>query len=413
MPPWRFCCSRWPWIGLGYTAVSAVIALMLVPVTVAVLLLLPLWGILLARFERWRLSWLGGPRVPSGHVAVPRAERHNWLNIRLTEPATWREVAYYLSSLVLGGVAVVALFCEVLAIGLTIAVPVMASRAPVDIRLFGDAQLHLGPADYWLPFLAVPLLLVFFGYLNAVLATLQGAYARWLLAPRHAEIDLRIEQLTRSRTAIVNAHEAERQRIERDLHDGVQQELVAIAARLGIMELELIDGTDESRIAALRAAQVQTDRALSSLRATARGIHPVALSTQGLVAALGELAAHAPIPLRLEAAAFPRLSPAAEAAGYFFVAETLTNAAKHTTASHLTVSLTSDGAVATISSRDEGQGGVNPAVGSGIAGLRDRAEALGGTLSIESPVGGPSLVTLTLPLTTPARMEHSHAHPAR
>src|SRR5699024_4694970 len=142
------------------------------------------------------------------------------------------------------------------------------------------------PEAWWYPPVLILVVLLVSAYLNAVLAAIHGASVRWLIAPRVEEIDQRVEQLTRSRAAIVTAHESERQRIERDLHDGVQQELVGIAARLGILELELQTGTDEARKNALRAAQAQTERALTSLRETARGIHPAVLSDHGLPAAL-------------------------------------------------------------------------------------------------------------------------------
>lgn len=398
LPPWRFLASRWPWAALLFALSSALIAVLLVALIVPTLLLLPLWGILLAVVDRRRLRLLGGQRVPSGHVQVPRAERRNWLNIRLTEPATWRETLSLLANLLLGAVSLTVLFFEGLFLAVLIVIPGMVSRREVDINVFGDLRVVLGPDDWWQTVLAGLVTLPVAAYVNALLAALHGRCIRWLIAPRTAEIDERVAGLTRSRAAIVDAHEHERRRIERDLHDGVQQELVAIAARLGLLELELAGGDRAASETALAAAQTQTERALQALRETVRGIHPAVLSDRGLAAALEDLAGRSAMPLLIEDRGFPRLSPAAEAAAYFFVAEAVTNAAKHTAASHLEVVLGADERSATVLARDRGHGGVDLARGSGLRGLSERADALGGRLTVDSPAGGPTVLLLELPM---------------
>ena len=415
LPPWRFLTSRWPWVALLYTLTSAVLTLVLVPVLVVTIFVLPLWGILIGALERRRLRLLGPPMPPSGHVHVPRNERRNWLNIRLTEPATWRETASLLAGVVLGAVAVVVVFAQAMALIMLIAIPMRAEHRTIDITLTGDMKVVLGPEAWWYPPVLILVVLLVSAYLNAVLAAIHGASVRWLIAPRVEEIDQRVEQLTRSRAAIVTAHESERQRIERDLHDGVQQELVGIAARLGILELELQTGTDEARKNALRAAQAQTERALTSLRETARGIHPAVLSDHGLPAALEELAGRSAIPLRIDDRGFPRLEPAAEAAGYFFVSESLTNTAKHTTAPLLKVTLSADVEQVIIETRDDGHGGIDVVHGTGLRGLSERADAMGGELRIASPPGGPTILTLFLPaaLITDSKPEVQRAHSPR
>lgn len=397
LPPWRFVASRWPWAALLFVLTSALISALLLVLIVPTLLLLPLWGILLAVVDRRRLRLLGGPRVRSGHVQVPRAERRNWLNIRLTEPATWRETLSLLANLLLGAVSLTVLFFEGLFVAIIIVIPVMASRGEIDINLFSDVRVVLGPDDWWRSGLVGLAALPIAAYVNALLAALHGGCIRWLIAPRTAEIDERVVGLTRSRAAIVDAHDHERRRIERDLHDGVQQELVAIAARLGLLELELAGGDREASAAALAAAQTQTERALQALRETVRGIHPAVLSDRGLAAALEDLSGRSAMPLLIEDRGFPRLSPAAEAAAYFFVAEAVTNAAKHTAASHLEIVLGADERNATVLARDRGHGGVDLARGSGLRGLSERADALGGRLTVDSPAGGPTVLLLELP----------------
>lgn len=417
LPPRRFLASRWHWLGLLYTTISALLTLALIPIIVVTILILPLWGILVAAVERRRLRLLGLPILPSGHVHVPRDERRHWLNIRLMEPATWRETASMLTGLALGAIAVVVVFAEAMALTILVAIPVMASRRVTDINLFGETRVVLGPDTWWQPLLIIPVVLVLFAYVNATLAALHGTCIRWLIAPRIAEIDERVEQLTRSRAAIVTAHENERQRIERDLHDGVQQELVAIAARLGMLELELQTGDDAARKDALLAAQAQTERALISLRETVRGIHPAVLSDHGLATALEELAGRSAIPLRLDDRGFPRLVPAAEAAGYFFVTEALTNTAKHTAAPHLRVTLSAADGTAIVEARDDGHGGIDISRGTGLRGLAERADTLGGELRISSPSGGPTVLTLILPEAAPTtpdpEMEEHRAHSPR
>lgn len=417
LPPWRFLASRWPWLGLLYTVLSALLTLVLIPVLVLTFIVLPLWGILIAALERRRLRLLGLSMPPSGHVHVPLDERRHWLNIRLMEPATWRETLSVLAGLVLGAIAVVVVFAQGMAFAVLIAIPMMATRRETDINLFGETQLVLGPDTWWQPLLLVPVALVLFAYVNATLAATHGACIRWFIAPRVAEIDQRVEELTRSRVAIVNAHENERQRIERDLHDGVQQELVAIAARLGMLELELQNGDDQARMGALQAAQAQTEQALKSLREMARGIHPAVLSDHGLTAALEELSGRSAIPLRLEDRGFPRLTPVSEAASYFFVTEALTNTAKHTAAPHLRVTLSANDEEAIVEARDDGHGGIDTSRGIGLRGLAERADALGGELRISSPLGGPTVLTLVLPVAASSaaisKTEEPRAHSPR
>lgn len=399
LPPWRFVFSRWPWIGLLYVLFSAVLFVVMLPVVAVTLLFLPLWGILLGSVERFRLRMLDGVRRQSGHVRVPPGERHNWLNVRLTEPATWREVVSLLTGLVFGLVALAVLLAQAIAMVLSVALAITGLERTAEVNFFFDVHIVVGAENWWHPLLALPVWLLLFGYANSALAALQGACISWLIAPRATEIDRRVEQLTRSRAAIVVANESERRRIERDLHDGVQQELVAIAARLGILELELRSGDADAVHVALLRTQDQTERALESLRETVRGIHPVVLTDHGLPSALTELSGRSPLPLRIVNTGFPRLSPAAEAAGYFLVSEAVTNATKHTVASRITIELGTDGDMAYISAMDDGHGGADEEAGSGISGLIGRAETLGGTLTLTSPPGGPTILHMRLPLT--------------
>lgn len=210
-----------------------------------------------------------------------------------------------------------------------------------------------------------------------------------------------IAQLTASRRAVADAYELERMRIERDLHDGTQQYLVAASIKLGeaLLDLEAPDAAHADDVEALvRSAKANLDEGLTALRTTVRGIHPQVLSERGLVSAVSDVAAsygphvvvHAPHPL-------PTLSPSVLAAGYFFTAEALTNAAKHAPGAPVSVLLTS-GADLRISVVDDGPGGAVLRPGGGIAGMRERLRTFGGDLSLSSPAGGPTRLTATIPL---------------
>lgn len=204
----------------------------------------------------------------------------------------------------------------------------------------------------------------------------------------------RIAELTASRRAIADAYEVERQRIERDLHDGTQQYLVAAAIKLGEAALEAQGET----LDLVRAAKADLDAGLASLRATVRGVHPQVLSDFGLDAAVRDIAAnygphvsvHTPHPL-------PDLSASVLASGYFFVAEALTNAAKYAPGAFVSVLLASD-AHLRISVVDHGSGGATLRRGHGLDGMRERLAAFGGTFSLVSPQGGPTKVSCSIPL---------------
>ncbi|MGF6823336.1 signal transduction histidine kinase [Microbacterium sp. ZKA21] len=418
LAPPRFLLSRWPWLALLSVVISAVLGIVLILPVVATVVILPLWGILFGVIERRRLRIVGAPARASGHVRVPREERHNWLGVRLTEPTTWREVSALLLGILLGLLGFCLLLAQCIAVGLPIALAVTAlTQPPAEVNLFADVRVTVSSENWWHGLLALPLVLALAAYLNAAFTAVHAGVIGWLIAPRSAEIDRRVAQLTHSRAAIVSAHEAERRRIERDLHDGVQQELVGIAARLGILELELATGDADSAEDALRAAQDQTERALASLRSTVRGIHPAILTDHGLAAALSELAGRSSLPLRIHDNGMPRLDPAAGAAGYFLVTEAMTNAVKHTSASRILVDLDAEHDTAVIRVTDDGHGGADPERGTGLRGLAGRAEAIGGTLSISSPAGGPTVLSmsLALPADRAPRVPEGHAdaHTAR
>jgi signal transduction histidine kinase len=215
-----------------------------------------------------------------------------------------------------------------------------------------------------------------------------------LVANALANADAR-EQLARSRTRIVEATDAARRRLERNLHDGAQQRLVSLALILREAEAKLDENPDAARWR-LSEAREELTLAIDELRELARGIHPAVLTDRGLRVAVEALARRAPMPVRITELPEPRLPAAVEAAVYYLVAEALTNAARHAQATDVTVRVMQNGRLVTVEVADDGVGGVQE--GTGLCGLRDRFEALGGTLTVDSPPGSGTVVCGRLPL---------------
>jgi len=212
------------------------------------------------------------------------------------------------------------------------------------------------------------------------------------------------EQLAASRARIVAAGDAERRRLERNLHDGAQQRLVALALGLRIAD-RLIDADPAAAHAAIARATEELAAALSELRELARGLHPAVLSDHGLHAALNGLIQRAPLPVELTYEVAERPPPAIEVAAYYVIAESLTNVAKYARASHVDVEVRSLGDRLLVTIEDDGVGGADQTAGSGIVGLEDRIAALGGRLHVESPPGRGTSVRVDVPVAVGAASE--------
>ena len=204
-------------------------------------------------------------------------------------------------------------------------------------------------------------------------------------------------ELAASRRRIVAAADDARRRIERDLHDGAQQRLVTHSLTLRLARAQLRANPDEAERLLDRSAE-EISLALQDLRQLARGIHPAVLSERGLAPAITALAARAPLPVEILELPTDRLPATAETTAYFTVAEALTNVAKYARASHATVRLAHDGDTLAVEVRDDGVGGASPTSGSGLSGLADRLGACEGSLSVDSPPDGGTLVRAVLPL---------------
>jgi signal transduction histidine kinase len=211
----------------------------------------------------------------------------------------------------------------------------------------------------------------------------------------HVELRARLEELRGSRARIVESAQQERQRLERNLHDGAQQRLVALSLELGLLE-EQLDG-DPSVAARIDSARREVAASLDELREIARGIHPAVVTGHGLGVALEQLAARAAVPIRLSVQVRGRLSEAIEVASYYVVAESLANVGKHAQASEAKVDVSRSKGLLLVEIADDGIGGADSERGSGLRGLADRVEALGGRLRVWSPAGGGTRVQAAIP----------------
>jgi signal transduction histidine kinase len=211
-----------------------------------------------------------------------------------------------------------------------------------------------------------------------------------------AELRAKLEELRDSRARIVQATDSERRRLERDLHDGAQQRLVALSITLRLARGQ-VDSDPERAGTLLDEAAEELARATKELRELARGIHPAVLTDRGLGAALDSLAGRAPLPVELVSLPLERLPAPIESAAYFVVSEALTNVAKYAQATTAQVEVVRDNGRVTVEVRDDGVGGADPAGGSGLRGLYDRVAALDGRLHVVSPPGGGTVVYAEIP----------------
>jgi signal transduction histidine kinase len=378
-------------LSLGFGLLPAF--LLGVPVTAFTLLVA---GVL-ARFERARLAVYLGEFIPSPDPAG--AEGVGWLRATLRSGLRWRATLYMVLLLPMSGVgfSLVVAFWSAGLVGLSL--PVWESLLPAGASsIFGD----MGAARRLVPAAAIgAAALMIAPWVTRGWAGLSAWLARSLLGPSQGEkLSLRVGELETTRTRVVDAADAERRRIERDLHDGAQQRLVALAVDLGRVrgKLEADPSASAEATAMVVAAHEEAKRALTELRDLVRGIHPAVLADRGLDAALSALAARCPIPVTVasDLGARGRCSPSAEAVAYFVVAESLTNVAKHAAATRAAVTAQLEDGQLLVSVTDDGRGGANPG-GAGLRGLADRAAALDGSLAVGSPVGGPTTITVRLP----------------
>jgi signal transduction histidine kinase len=405
----RFLVSSWPWrsyaylissvpvgvLTIGSMLVAAGIGGALSPILIGVLLLsaFPLFGVVIGAVERRRAVLMVPGGISSPHAMMPpTTSRRDRLRFRRRERASLRALGYglllgvllWFLNLLLAGISIATL-------GLTVAAPLIAA---------GD-QLGMGPwildtPGEGLVFLVTfgPVWFAFSSYLLTVVAAAEAELAKALLGPREDELRRGIAELRRSRLDLVDAFETERARIERHLHDGVQQRMVGLTMTLGLAELDLPEG--ESRRLVMKAHS-EAEAALADLREAVRGIHPRVLVDHGLEAAVREVADRSPLPVTVRMSLVERLPAPIEAAAYFVVSEGLGNVAKHARARRCEVDGWIAGDRLVVMVTDDGAGGADPTAGTGLTGLVTRLDALGGTLDLSSPPGGPTRLRMESP----------------
>ena len=386
-------------------AIGTVAAIVLVPTLLAgtALLLFALVGApllafvfaathVLARFERRRVGALLGIDFPSRSLprdgSVPRRAL-KWMSSR----GAWLELIYGVVALPfvgwVGGFLVFTGWGVALSF---LTFPLWGWATPGEGDLFGfdvgygySSALHVAggaAALYAAPWLA------------RGVAAVQVAMARLLLEPGERErLTARVDTLEETRAGMVAAADAERRRIERDLHDGAQQRLVSLAMTLG--RAKVAEDPNHTR-RLVDEAHGEAKEALIELRNLARGIHPAVLTDRGLDAAVSALAARCPVPVAVDVDLPRRAGPGTEAIAYFVVAEALTNVAKHADATRAWLTAEFQGDRLVVEILDNGRGGADPA-GSGLAGLRDRVRAVDGDLTLASPPGHGTTLRVELP----------------
>ena len=371
--------------------VASGVALAVVLVGLGILLLtLTAWRFM-AGVERGLARTLLGVSIPqpADRRGTPLADRvAKWLR----DPVTWKSLVFVVLKFPLG-IATLAIVGGLGFVALVLAFsPIIVLATPVTVLgWIVDDPLQALPLCV-AGVLAVLLLLHLF---NGV-AWLWALFARVMLGPSTAALHERVDDLRDARARIIAAADAERRRIERDLHDGAQQRLVALSLTLGMAESRLKD--PDAAAPLIAQAREEARLAVQELRELASGIHPALLSERGLGPALEALAGRAPIPVTVTGIPEQRLPPPIESAAYFTTAEALTNVAKYAQADFASVDLTVLPGRLRLAIADDGVGGADLQTGTGLRGLRDRVEALDGRLEVDSPPGVGTTVVAEIPL---------------
>jgi len=376
--PLLVVASGLAWRSAAYAFVSIVIGGAALLIGLVGVIFLPWIAYATTAIERRRVVMLGLPSL----VAVPGSR------------PGWRETFAGRGEASMGVWALTAVFGLInLMPILGLAVGLFAGVAGIQASFARNFQpLGLVLSVGWLAFMVV-----FSLYVSWVLAAGQAYLEHSLLLP-YSALTRQVDQLTSSRSELVDVFEGERRRIERDLHDGAQQHLVVSTMRLGEAVYWLDAEDSEAARAAVLGAQSAVEDALVALRNTIRGIHPQVLTDRGLVAAVDELAGRQPLPTRFECHGTPvPLPPQTESAAYYVISEALTNVSKHSGATQAWVALTFTGAEVRIDLTDDGRGGARWVPGHGISGLAERTQTAGGIFVLNSPEGGPTRISVTLP----------------
>ncbi|WP_030166062.1 sensor histidine kinase [Streptomyces sp. NRRL S-813] len=407
-----FLLSAWPWRSAAYLLTGAVTgaaalvgivavatlcgALAIVLVGLPLLVLVALSGLPVAEVERRRLGLVHRTPVSGRHQVPAAPGLWAWLVTRLREQTTWRELGY---ALLFAG-----LLWPVDALAITVALlfPLSMVATPLLMATVGDGHdakvlkqwtVTTWPTAFGVAVLGL-LLMALCAYVLGVTAGARAELTRLLIASPEGELSAKVVELARSRVRLVDAFEAERRRIERDLHDGAQQRLVALTMALGLARLDAPAGPLADQ---LTKAHEEAGKALAELRELIHGIHPKVLTDYGLQAAVADAADRCVVPVDIDLELPGRPAQAVESAAYFVVCEALANVAKHSGAERARVSGGHRDGLLFLEVRDDGCGGADASAGSGLTGLADRVSVLDGRLALTSPPGGPTLLRVEFP----------------
>lgn len=390
--PLRFLTSGWPWRSLGYlvtgvvvgaaatavlvTGLVAGLSLLIVLVGVAPLVGVVLASIPVAAVERRRMRLVDLDVLPNPHRALDGVGFRARVRTRLTEQATWRELSFTLIS------AAALWWLDLLVLAFCFALPCFTFVALED------------PATWpWAVFGAFVLLAS--PYTVTSWAGARAALTRTFLAPRDDELGESLREVRASRVRLIDSFDAERVRIERDLHDGAQQRLVSLGMTLGVMRLDIPEGS--ALATQLTAAEEQLSAAHRELRDLIRGLNPPVLADHGLVAAVQDHASRFPVPVTVDLQLPGRLPRQLETNVYYLINEAMTNIARHSGARSAKVHGRYHADLLVLEITDDGHGGADPDSGSGLTGLADRLTALEGRMRVSSPAGGPTLLHVEIP----------------
>lgn len=350
-----------------------------------------------ARFERLRIQTLLGVTIHDPYRPLPEGSIWERWKARMLDSHTWLDL-FYLFLLFLLGIAQFVIAVVTITVAFTF-VTVPAWYSAVDELQFGPNtgdQIDTLPEALVVALIGLPLLIAL-PYILVGVGRGHAWLARHLLGTdREAELTERVSQLTVSRSRAMDSSLDDLRRIERDLHDGAQQRLVKLSMDLGMAKEKMESDPEAARVLVAEAHE-EAKRAMAEIRNLARGIHPAVLSDRGLDAAVSSLASRSPVPVTVEIDLDERLPDTVESSAYFIVAEALTNVARHSNASQAGVTMRRDADRLLIDIVDDGKGGADASQGTGLAGMADRAAALDGTLTIDSPAGGPTRIHVELP----------------
>lgn len=371
--PLRMLISPLGWGAVAYCASAIVGGILALVAGILGVFVLPLVAWITADMEARRLRLLGlrreGP-LPSGPI------RHPWDANGLRE-----------GNLAVWGIAVLFALVDFLPGALLVTLVLGLTTQLVQGVLIG--------VDVYLVGFGLLVVLVAGLYVAWALATVQAILVEDLVRPR-AELREQVDQLTTSRRELVDVFAAERRRIERDLHDGAQQQLVLLSMQLGEAEYALDTGRPEAVREALTAARSSMETAMTSLRETVRGIHPQILTDRGLADAVRELAERQPVPVTVAIGGVRQPAEQLALAAYYLVSEAFTNAVKHAVASTMSVRI-DQGDPLEIEVYDDGIGGAVVRPGHGLSGMIERVQTFGGQCWVNSPPGGPTIIRASFP----------------